>query len=254
MRRMHVVTEKLNERFPTGLVFDFDQQKKQLKIKRLKEDTFNFSIKDITLNNNSPVYTYTESAIQRNSRMLLAKNISCSDVKIHHSKIYQDMHEKYNPVNKDDDYGSYNDLWNRWNKLIVKLAANPFFVEKKQKRFITAFTELPAINQAELRTIKAEIAQLNPNAKVYLSGEWVNGAWVDQTMLNYYTANQKNTHDDLVLFIQLREKLHQKSGKSRYVVFVNALTESQLITLQNKYLSKGEFYLGRAEGETVIEF
>lgn len=253
-RRMHVVTEKLNERFPTGVVFDFDQQKKQLKIKRLKEDTFNFSLKDITLNNNSPVYTYTETGFLRNSRMLLAKNIICTDVKIHHSSIYQNLHEKYNPVNMDDDYGSYNDQWNRWNDLIVMLAANPFFVEKKQKRFISAMGELPAVNQAELRTIKAEIAQLNPNAKVYLSGEWVSGSWVNQPMMNYYTANQKNTHDNIVLFIQLRVKLHQKQGLSKYVLFVNTLSEDQLKTLQNKYLSKVDFYLGRAEGESVIEF
>ncbi|MFY9152171.1 MAG: hypothetical protein WAO52_09165 [Prolixibacteraceae bacterium] len=254
MRRMHVVTEKLNERFPTGVVFDFDQQKKQLRIKRLKEDTFNFSLKDITLKSNSPVYTYTETGFLRNSRMLLAKNVICSDVKIHHSTIYQNLHEKYNPVNKDDDYGTYNDQWSRWNDLIVKLASNPFFTEKKQKRFITQFTELPAENQAELRTIKAEIAQLNPNAKIYLSGEWVSASWVDQSMLTYYTSNQKNTHDDIVLFIQLRNKLHQKPGKSKYAIFVNVLNEEQLRTLQNKYLNKVDFYLGRAEGETVLEF
>ena len=253
LRRMHVVAEKLNERFPTGVVFDFDQQKKQLSIKRLKEDRFNFSIKDITLTGNSPIYTYTESGFLRNSRMILAKNVICTELNIHFKNFYQNLHDKYNPKNKDDDFGSYNELWNRWNDLRVNLAGNSFFVEKEQKRFITNFEELPAASQTDLRPIKDEIIKLNSKAKVFLSGDWVNASWVDQSMLSYYATNSKNTHDDIVLFIQLRTKLHQKSGKSKYAIFVNTITDDQLKTLQTKYLSIADFYSGKAEGEYFIE-
>jgi hypothetical protein len=251
-RRVHVIIEKLNEKFPTGLVFDFDQEKKQLKIKKLKDDTFIFSIKDITLSNNSPVYTYTEKGFLRNSKMFRAKDISCSIVKMHQKSFYQQMHNKFNPVNKDDDYGRYNDKWSKWNSLVDKLVTNPFFKEYAQ-RFATKFAGLPKEIQAELSQIKADIMQTGTNTKVYLSGDWADGTWVDDKMLAHYQANIKNTHDDIVLFIKIRERLHQKLGKSTFAIFITNITEVQLKALQVKYMTKADFYLGRVEGESFIE-
>ncbi|MBA4408102.1 MAG: hypothetical protein C0397_01605 [Odoribacter sp.] len=252
LRRLHVVVEKLNEKFPTGLVFDFDQNKKQLIIKKLKEDIFSFSIKDITISNNSPVYTYTEKGFLRNSRMFSAQEVSCADVKMHHKSFYQQLHTRYNPINKDDDYGRYNEKWSKWNTIVQRLVNHEIFKDKAQ-RFATKMTGLPVEIQAELRVIKADILKASPKAKAFLSGEWADGTWVDIPMLNYYQAHIKNTHDDVVLFMKLRERLHQKLGKSTFAIFVTGLTDAQLKALQTKYLTKADFYVGRVEGESFIE-
>ena len=115
--RLHAITRKLNERFPTGLVFDFDQEGKLLKIKKLKEDTFVFSLKDITISNSSPIYTFTEKAYLKNGRILQSKDVVCIDVNLHQKNFYQQLHDKYDPKNKDDDYGRYNEQWKRWADL-----------------------------------------------------------------------------------------------------------------------------------------
>jgi hypothetical protein len=262
-RRMHVVVEKLNEKFPTGLVFDFDQQNKQLKIKKLKDDSFVFSVKDITLSNSSPVYTYTDKAFMRNSRMFRAKEISCTVVNMHLKGFYQQMHNKFNPVNKDDDYGRYNDKWSRWYDLVNRLVTNPFFRGNGQ-RFATKVSGLPKEIQTDLGRIKTEIVGMNRNATAMLSGEWADGTWVDDRMLDYLDAkvnptdvnsnklNRNNTHDDIVLFIRLREKLHQKKGKSTFAIFVNGLTDAQLKSLQTTFATTAHFYSGRVEGESFI--
>jgi hypothetical protein len=252
--RIHSVTRKLNEQFPTGLVLDFDQESKLLKIKKLKEDTFVFSIKDITISNTSPIYTFTEKAFLKNGRILQSKDVICTDVNLLQKNFYQQLHAKYDPKNKDDDYGSYDDKWKRWADLTEKLKHNKFFKDMPARRFPTKMTELPKEVQAELRLIRADIAQTIATAKVYLSGDWVNGIWVNATMMTYYAAHQKNTHDDIVLFIKLRESLHQKIGKSKYSIFVDLVTDAQFKAIQNKYLNKVDFYLGKATGEVVIEF
>jgi hypothetical protein len=262
-RRMHVVVEKLNEKFPTGLVFDFDQQNKQFKIKKLKDDSFVFSVKDITLSNNSPVYTYTDKSFMRNSRMFRAKDISCTVVNMHLKGFYQQMHSKFNPVNKDDDYGRYNDKWSKWYDLVNRLVTNPFFRGNGQ-RFATKVSGLPKEIQTDLGRIKTEIVGMNRNATAMLSGEWADGTWVDDRMLDYFDAkvnpadvnsnklNRNNTHDDIVLFIRLREKLHQKKGKSTFAIFVSGLTDAQLKSLQTTFATTAHFYSGRVEGESFI--
>ncbi|HNW50963.1 MAG TPA: hypothetical protein PKH79_07775 [Prolixibacteraceae bacterium] len=253
LRRIHVVAEKLNNKFPTGVVFDFDQKEKQLKIKRIQDDTFQFTVKDITLSTSSPTYTYTENNYLRNSKQLQAKVISCSEVKIHHKSIYQQLHSQYNPVNKDDDYGLYDGQWEKWDKLINKLITNPFFTEKKIKRLISNQNDLPSAIKEEIRQIKADVIKANSSAKMYLSGEWVNGTWVDGDMLEYYNAHRKNTHDNIVLFINLRNKLHQRTGKSKLCIFIPAGTNDQLKTLQTKYNKIADFYSVKAEGGNYIE-
>lgn len=250
--RVHSIMRKLNERFPTGLIFDFDQESKLLKIKKLKEDTFVLMIRDITMGNTAPVYTLTEKAFLKNGRILQSKDVVCTDVTLHQANIYRQIHAKYEPTNKDDDYGRYDDKWKCWADLIEKLMHNKLFREIAAKRFPTKIAELPKDVQEELRKVKADIVQINANAKAYLSGDWVNGTWVSSQMITYYNAHQKNTHDDIVVFIKLRESLHQKTGKSKYAIFVDAITEVQLKTLQGKYLNKVDFYLGKGGG-TLIE-
>lgn len=251
--RIHAVTRELNERFPTGLVFDFDQESKLLKIKKLKEDTFIFSIRDITLSNTSPIYTFTEKSMLKNGRILQSKAIVCTDVNLHQKSFYGQLHSKYDPKNKDDDYGQYDEKWQLWTELMKKLKHHKLFKEISAKRFPLAMADLPKEVQGELRQIRADIAQTAPNTNVWLSGEWTAGSWVNQNMVTYYNANRKNTHDDIVLFMQLRERLHQRTGKSKYTIFIDPVTDVQIKALQAKYLNKVDFYVGKAGG-TVISF
>lgn len=250
--RMHAVTRKLNERFPTGLVFDFDQESKLLKIKKLKEDTFTLIIRDISIANTSPIYTFTEKAMLKNGKALQSKAIVCAEVNQHLKSFYQQLHSKYEPTNKDDDYGQYDEKWARWDDLMQKLKHHKLFKEIAAKRFPLAVADLPKEVQAELRQIRADIAQTVPNSKVWLSGEWTSGSWVNQNMITYFNANRKNTHDDLVLFMQMRERLHQRNGKSKYSLFIDPVTDVQLKAIQTKYLNRVDFYAGKAGG-IVIE-
>lgn len=71
---------------------------------------------------------------------------------------------------------------------------------------------------------------------------------MNQNMVTYYNANKKNTHDDLVLFMQLRERLHQRTGKSKYTLFIDPVTDVQIKALQAKYLNKVDFYVGKVGG------
>lgn len=249
--RMHVVARKLNERFPTGLVFDFDQESKLLKIKKLKEDTFTLVVRDISLTNTSPIYTFTEKSMLKNGRILQSKAIVCTEVNQHLKNFYQQLHTKYDPTNKDDDYRSYDDKWDRWAELMQKLKHHKLFREIKAKRYPVLKTDLPKEVQDELTRIRADIAQTVPNSKAWLSGEWTSGSWVNQNMIAYYNTNRKNTHDDLVLFMQLRERLHQRTGKSKYTIFIDPVSEPQLKTIQDKYLNKVDFYVGKAGGITI---
>jgi len=250
--RVHSIMRKLNERFPTGLVFDFDQESKLLKIKKLKEDTFVLMLRDITIGNTAPVYTLTEKAFLKNGRILQSKEVVCTDVTLHQANIYRQIHAKYEPTNKDDDYGRYDDKWKRWAELTEKLMHNPLFREMAARRFPLKISELPKEVQEELRAIKADILQTSANAKAYLSGDWTNGTWVSSQMITYYNAHRKNTHDDIVVFMKLRESLHQKTGKSKYSIFVEGINDAQLKSLQTKYLNKIDFYLAKGGG-TMIE-
>lgn len=250
--RVHAIMRKLNERFPTGLVFDYDQDSKLLKVKKLKDDTFVLMLRDITMGNTAPVYTLTEKAFLKNGRALQSKAVVCTDVTLHQANVYRQIHTKYEPVNKDDDYGRYDDKWKRWAELTENLMHNPLFREIGAKRFPLKISELPKEVQEELRAVKADILQTNANAKACLSGDWTNGTWVNNTMLTYYNAHRKNTHDDIVVFMKLRESLHQKTGKSKYSIFVDGINDVQLKTLQTKYLNKVDFYMMKSEGVVIV--
>jgi hypothetical protein len=51
--------------------------------------------------------------------------------------------------------------------------------------------------------------------------------------------------------MQLRERLHQRTGKSKYTIFIDPVSEPQLKTIQDKYLNKVDFYVGKAGGITI---
>jgi hypothetical protein len=257
LRRLHVVMETLNNYFPTGLLFDFIEEEKKVKIMKLHHDTFKLELKDITFDEKSPVYTYTEKGISRNGKDFSSERIRCSIVNTHNPEIYKKIHSKYAPVDKDDDYGKFDEEWDRWYKLRKKVAKNELISD--YRRFITRmkeFRNIPANNAEntvynELLEIKDEIVEIDRdlNRSIYIGGDWTNGNWVNSTMYQHYTRNKHNTNDDIVLFIDLRKKLFNKTNTSKYIIHIDAnnktLKREKFASLIHKYRTKAEFYFSK---------
>ena len=56
--------------------------------------------------------------------------------------------------------------------------------------------------------------------KFYIDGDWVNGTWVNDFMLEHRKKNIKNTHDDIVLFVNLRKFLHKETGVTKMSIYI----------------------------------
>lgn len=261
-RRLHVVMETLNKQFPTGLLFDFIEEEKKVKIMKLDKDKFEFEVQDISQKTGNPVYLFTENGILRGGRPYRTTGITCSIINAHNQNIYRKIHSLYDPIDKDDDYGRFNEDWRKWEKLRRRLVKHE--VTSRFQRFIETFQQFENIPSAtqdksvgqELRDIVSQIRQINSKlTDIYIGGDWTNGNWVNSTMYNYYVNNSKNTNDDLVLFINLRRKLHNEDRVSKYMIHINptvAVSVSQFANLMSMYAGKAEFYLQKpAEGNFV---
>ncbi|WP_130733221.1 hypothetical protein [Flavobacterium sp. J27] len=256
LRRLHVVMERINQRFPSGLVFDFIEEQKKLKITRLEKDNFVFEVQDITLTNSSPVYTFTDKGVTRNNRKYLTKDISCSIVNAYKEEVYKKLQSNYAPINKDDDnFGRFDEDWRKWEALRRKLIDHS--VTAPYRRFITEmihFNNIPTsiattTVRQELVQIASAIRNTSPsfaNLEISIGGDWTNGNWVNTTMLNYYAQHQNDTNDDVALFIRLRKKLHNENGVSKYIIHINNTSNinlDALVPVFNRYANKAEFYL-----------
>jgi len=266
LRRLHAVMEKINLQFPAGLVFDFIEEQKKLKITKLEKDKFVFEVQDITLTTNSPVYRLTENGISRNNRPYRVAQITTTITNAYQQDIYKTLQSTYAPINKDDDYGRFNEDWRKWEKLRNLLKDEKNEVTTGLQRFITKmdhFNDIPTNTSGvfvrkELQDIAAEIhnaSTLFRTLEVSIGGDWTSGNWVNSSMMNYYTQNSKNTNDDVVLFIRLRKKLHNENGISKYIIHINNpsnLDLSALTPIFNKYAQKAEFYLQKPTGGLFI--
>ena len=266
LRRLHVVMEKINQRFPTGLVFDFIEEQKKLKITKLEKDIFVFEVQDITLSTSSPVYALTQSGITRNNRNYLAKGITCSIVNAYQEDIYKKLQSNYAPINKDDDdYGRFDEDWRKWEILRRKLITNP--ITAPYQRFITQishFNDIPTNSpntfvRQELNQIANAIRTASTafrTLEISIGGDWTNGNWVNSTMMNHYAQHLNDTNDDIALFVRLRKKLHNENGISKYIIHINNPTNMNLAPLTNifnSFANKAEFYLQKpANGLFVV--
>ena len=81
LRRMHAVTEALNNRFDKGLVFDFNESQNVLSLFRAKEDTYVLRLREVTMANNNPIYTYSNNGMFRNNKVFRPDAMRCRDLK-----------------------------------------------------------------------------------------------------------------------------------------------------------------------------
>ncbi|KLT68466.1 hypothetical protein [Flavobacterium sp. ABG] len=263
LRRLHVVMQTLNTQFPTGLLFDFIEEQKKLKIMKLDKDKFEFEVQDITQKSTSPVYKFTETGVTRNGRIYRAEGITCSVLNAHNQNIYRKIHSNYDPINKDDDdFGRFDEDWRKWEILKKRLIRHTAIAN--YRRFIDNFEQfenIPSVDVnksvgRELREIARALRAADTRVTdIYIGGDWTNGNWVNSTMCNYYSTMPWSTNDDIVLFINLRKKLHNEDRVSKYMIHINNninINVSQLAGVISLYSKKAEFYFQKpTEGNFI---
>jgi hypothetical protein len=267
LRRMHAVAEALNNRFNKGVIFDFNESQKRFVIIRAREDTYTIRFRDVTMTNNSPIYTYSNNGMFRDDKVFRPDAMRCRSLKEYNPAYYEKLHSKIAPVNKDDDYGTFNEKWRKWNELKERLANNN---DSQQPRMITNVNQLPEEISNDLNGLKAafwgivnesQIASGDVIFKVAaelifkLDGDWVTGDWVNKEMLDhyYYGNNRNNTHDDIVLFIKLRKFLHSETGVTKLsVYFTNHKYDKKFDIVIEKYNYFADIYFGEPKGINAI--
>jgi hypothetical protein len=254
LRRMHSVTEALNTRFDKGLVFDFNESQKRFVITYAKEDSFVLRLRDITLNYANPVYTFSNKGMFRNNKVFRPDAMRCRDLKKYQPAFYEALQQSIAPVNKDDDYGTFNEKWKKWNLLKERLYGHTEIQRLKLTRMITNVNQLPAEIATKVRQLKNEFQGITETQLQFkLDGDWVNGEWVNSAMLDYYKANKKNTHDDLVLFVSLRKYLHSETGITKLSIYItNQAYNDDFDKLIEKYNSFADIYFGAPSGANAI--
>ena len=254
LRRMHAVTDALNTKYPQGLVFDYNESQKRFTVTRPKHDCFRFAVIDKTMAltgvENAPQtkYLYTDSgfykflSLQGTQTCIVRPGaMVCRDLKEYNPSLYENLQIKYAPVGKDDDNQTYRDLWERLYSLRDLLVENQYFVERKQKRFIKAQTELPydeqvflfqvlndlketnrlivqkkvAVIMADGEVTKEEAASLNNDSldpKYCLDGDWVKGLWVDEPMVRIWETVRKALQTKDPIYTVAKDELVAEKG------------------------------------------
>lgn len=228
---------------------------------RLEKDVFEFEVQDITLSARNPVYTFTERGVTKNGKVYSSNKITCSVINSYKAGIYKKMHSNYDPINKDDDnFGRFKEDWDKWEELRKSLRKHHVTAEftRFPKEFFD-FYSIPMIyeNQSEkdskvtvadhLMYIASQINEIDPTTvnKIYIGGDWTSGNWVNTTMLSYYLKNITNTNDDLVLFMNLREKIHNEEKLSKFMIHIDTKKNVKLSKFANlfaTYANIAEFY------------
>ncbi|WP_375582466.1 hypothetical protein [Cyclobacterium xiamenense] len=230
-RRMHAITEVLNERFPNGLVFDFDESLKRLVISRAYDDRYEVSFADTTLSINSPLYTYTQDGMVKSDQTFRLQAVRCEEVRKYRPATYLQLQEEFAPQDKDDDYGAYKGKWQEWYRLIEQLKTDARFTGTNKPRIPESFDDLPASLQRIIRPLQSALSTAEIDHQLYLTGDWVNGSWASVEMINEY-RNTTNTNDLIFRFLNLRAKLHEKEQATKASLFVVLARESDRTTVE----------------------
>lgn len=252
LRRMHAITEALNNRFPEGVVFDFNEDQKRLLIIRHKEDTFSIRLKETSYGLQNATYIYSNNGLFRNDKVFRPKSMICRNLNEHNKSFYRNLHKEYAPFRKDDDYGTYDNKWARWFKLVNELLPqHKFFEEGKNKRFKTSIDDFTGEPKKTLNKILSELRKFNSKMVIAIDGDWVNGAWVDQDMLDYRDDNKKDTADSIVEFVNLRDFLHEKSIKktTKFSIYISGESYStEIESVISAFYYEADFYFAKPTG------
>jgi len=218
-RRMHAITEALNERFPKGLVFDYDESLKRFVITRPFDDEFSISFSDNTISINKPSYTYTQDGMVKSDRTFRLEAIRCEELRKYREATYLQLQTEYAPVDKDDDYGDYKGKWKLWNRLIEDLNTDPRFTGNNKPRIPGSIEDLPSSVARIIGSVQISLTNSQISHQLYLTGDWVTGSWASIEMIDEY-KNSTNTNDTIFRFLNLRSSLHKKDQATKASLFV----------------------------------
>lgn len=224
LRRIHAITNALNNRFNEGLVFDFNENQKRFVITAGKEDTYMIRLRDITLGFTNAIYTYSNNGMFRNNKVFRNNAMICRDLKTYNPLFYKNLQEEITPINKDDDYGAYDEKWAKWSSLIEKLTTNQVLIDAGYTRMVKTPQELSvALDHSVLPDLLGSFQSVVPTKtlRFFIDGDWVNGTWVNDFMLTHHRQNRNNTHDDIVLFVNLRKFLHNETGVTKMSIYID---------------------------------
>lgn len=238
VRRMHAITDALNKLFDKGVVFDFNENQKRFVITRAKEDTFTIRLRENTMGINNATYTYSNTGMFRNNKVFRADAMRCRNLKAYNPDFYEQLHKDIAPVNKDDDYGTYDKKWERWSQLTDSLINNSVLKEAGFTRMIKDREALStALENSILPDMIGHFQSVVEDKDLifHIDGDWVNGTWVNDFMLNHRKQNIKNTHDDIVLFINLRKFLHNETGVTKMSIYIE---NQEYIPAFDEYLER----------------
>jgi|GEM_PF-908776 len=248
-RRMHAITEALNNRFHEGVVFDYNEKEKKFLITYAKDDTFKIRFQEATLNSDNPTYTYSPNGMFRNNKVFRQKMMTCKELRTYSASFYKNLQKQLAPIDKDDDYGRYDEKWRRWQDYVERMVDMEFF--RQSPRFITSVNDFPASASTILDDVRVDIREIDAEIELSIDGEWVNGTWVSSEMVSYYNEQPNNTHDPIVLFMKLRADLHEKSLKKEThlsIYITNRNYSSTFDDIIDKYCHEVDFYFAPATG------
>ena len=229
-------------------MFDFNESQKRFVITRAKEDTFVIRLRETSMGSN-PVYTYSNSGMFRNNKVFRLDAMRCRDLRSYNPSFYEKLQQEIAPVNKDDDYGYYDEKWAKWTTLRDRLQQHPIYSDSQVKRMVTDKSELPQDINSKITEIIRDLQLIDDNVSLTLDGDWVNGTWIDNQMLTHRRRNRNNTHDDVVLFVDLRNRLHNKTGVTKLSLYITgAPYSSEFDAVIAQHSTDADFYFGNATG------
>ena len=121
---------------------------------------------------------------------------------------------------------------------------------------VTSSAQLPQEIRTIIGNLKRDLNQATGtgvNLQFRLDGDWVNGTWVNKFMLDHHRRNKKNTHDDIVLFVNLRKYLHNETGVTKLSIYITNFEYSSVLdAAMAKYKTVADFYFGTPTGENAI--
>lgn len=244
-RRMHAITEALNERFPKGLVFDFDESLKRFVITRPYDDEFRVSFSDNTLTINSPSYTYTQDGMVKSDRTYRIDSVRCEELKKYRESTYVQLQNEFAPIEKDDDYGAYTGKWKQWYALIDDLMTDSRFTGENKPRIPESIEDLPNSVSRIISRVQRSLEASQIPHDLYLTGDWVNGSWASIEMINEY-KNSTNTNDTIFRFLNLRSNLHKKDQATKaslVVVLDREIDRERMITTLSPFTELVDVYI-----------
>lgn len=205
-RGMVAIVEGLNKAFPTGLIFDTASGRDYIAIKKYAGQTFRFVVQD-TANNDQYLFDQTGRSIINSRKGSFYKAASCSLLAPNYDP--NDYRRLHFSLPKNDDY-SFRPLkntdWMGWNTVT------------KDRVIVAVDDERLNLVRPYLEDIVAKVAEISPDAKVYLAGSWLDGSWA--------TTDELQSEAEI---ITLRETLLGKSGSSDIDLVVELPQDQQVL-------------------------